>query len=452
MKKTKLMSLILSASIILTGCSAGKDKTNSSSSDSNGVTELTYWHSMDGVFGEIVNEQIDEFNSTIGAEKNIKVTGVFQNWPGTDGLTAAMSTDDIENMPDVIQLYGESVSLVRDYDRTVWAEDFITKEYSSVKKEDLIANTVTSHSIDGKMIGVPYTASSLMLYYNMDYLKEAGFNEAPKTIAEMADMMKKISEKTDAKNGLNVEINQYELENYIATQGEKGTYFGNNESGHAGHMTEFSSEANKALSNFLTEWEKVVKTGAYKETSDSINEEFANGLHAMTIMTSSRIQTIDELVGDSFEWGVAPIPTVSASDVGGAYPSGSGLYMIDRDDEKKKEAAWEFVSYMISPEAQVKWVEKTGYTPVNIKTQELEEYKTALKNQPKLEKSMSNLVNTPDTVVPAFIPNSSSIGTIIKDTMMAFGAGSISKAEAHKQIVDGIEKSIESYYRANPIK
>ena len=126
--------------------------------------------------------------------------------------------------------------------------------------------------------------------------------------------------------------------------------------------------------------------------------------------------------------------------------------MIDRDDEKKKEAAWEFVSYMISPEAQVKWVEKTGYTPVNIKTQELEEYKTALKNQPKLEESMSNLVNTPDTVVPAFIPNSSSIGTIIKDTMMAFGAGSISKEEAHKQIVDGIEKSIESYYRANPIK
>ncbi len=171
----------------------------------------------------------------------------------------------------------------------------------------------------------------------------------------------------------------------------------------------------------------------------------------MTIMSSSRIQTIDELVGDSFEWGIAPIPTVNASDVGGAYPSGSGLYMIDRDDEKKKNASWEFLSYMISPEAQAMWVDKTGYTPVNIKAQELEVYKKALESQPKLQKSMDNLVNTPDTIVPAFVPNSSTIGTTIKDTMMAFGSGSISKDEAYKQIVDGIEKSIEIYYRANPI-
>ena len=447
--KKKLTSLMLASTIVLTGCSGAKKEESSSSS--NGATELTFWHSMDGVFGEIVNEQIENFNKTIGSEKGIKVTGVFQNWPGTDGLTAAMSTDDVKNMPDIIQLYGESVSLVRDYKRTVWSEDFINSETSSVKKEDLIPNTVTSHSIDGKMIGVPYTASSLMLYYNMDYLKEAGLNKAPKTIAEMADMMKKISEKTKAKKGLNVAINQYELENFIATQGENGTYFGNNESGHKSHMTEFSAEGKKALKRFLEEWDKVVKTGNYKEVNDSINEEFAQGLNAMTIMSSSRIQTIDELVGDSFEWGVAPIPIVNASDVGGAYPSGSGLYMIDRDDEKKKNASWEFLSYMISPEAQAMWVEKTGYTPVNIKTQELEVYKKALESQPRLQESMNNLVNTPDTIVPAFIPNSSTIGTIIKDTMMAFGSGSISKDEAYKQIVDGIEKSIETYYRANPI-
>ena len=446
--KTKLISLVLAASFALTGCGAKQDKIEN---DSNGVTELTFWHSMDGVYGEIVNEQISKFNSTIGEEKGVKVTGVFQSWPGTEGLTAAMSADDIKNMPDVIQLYGESVSIVRDYERTVWVEDFISNESSSVKKEDLIQNTVTANSIDGKMIGVPYTASSLMLYYNMDYLKEAGFSEPPKTIAEMADMMKQISEKTEAEYGLNVRINQYELENFIATQGENGTYFGNNESGHNGHMTELSKEANDALMNYLTEWEKVVKAGNYKAITDSINEEFAQGMHAMTIMTSSRIPAIEQLVGDSFEWGVAPIPTVNANDAGGAYPSGSGLYIIDRDNEEKKAAAWEFLSYMISPEAQSMWLGKTGYTPVNLKTQELDVYKEALEVQPKLQEATNNLVNTLETILPAFIPNSNTINTIIKDTMMAFGSGSISKQEAHKQIVAGIEDAIENYYRANPI-
>lgn len=444
----KLLSLILVISTLLTGCSISSKE---SENNSDGVTEITFWHSMDGVFGDIVKEQIDEFNNTIGKEKGIKVTGVFQSWPGTTSLMTAMSADDIKNMPDVIQLYGENVEIIRDYKRTVWAEDFINNESSIVKKEDLIPNTVTAQTIDGRIIGVPYTASSLMLYYNKDYLEEAGFDAPPRTIAEMAEMIKAIKEKTAAENGLNVAINQFELENFISTQGENGTYFGNNESGHNKHMTKFSEEGKVALQNFLTEWEKVIKTGAYKPVTDSINEEFSKGIHGMTIMTSSRIPTIDELVGDSFEWEVAPIPTVSENDVVGAYPSGSGLYILDRESETKKQAAWEFVSYMASPQAQVKWIGRTGYTPVNIHVQELDEYKKAIEDQPRLQKSMNNLVNTPNSVVPAFIPNSSTIGTIIKDTMRAFGSELISKEEAYNTIVDGIAKSIEVYYRANPV-
>lgn len=444
----RLVSFILLISMLLTGCSIGS-KENENDSDS--ITEITFWHSMDGVFGDIVNEQINEFNNTIGKEKGIKVTGVFQNWPGTTSLMTAMSADDIKNMPDVIQLYGENVEIIRDYERTVWAEDLINDELSTLKKEDLIPNTVTAQTIDGKMIGIPYTSSSLMLYYNMDYLKKAGFNEPPKTITEMAEMMVKISEKTEAENALNVAINQYELENFISTQGENGTYFGNNESGHNKHMTKFSDEGKEALQNFLTEWEKVISTGAYKPVTDSINEEFSKGLHAMTIMTSSRIPTIAKLVGDSFEWGVSSIPTVNENDVVGAYPSGSGLYMIDRDNDAKIQAAWEFVSYMASKEAQVKWVGRTGYTPVNIHVQELEEYKKAVEEEPRLQTAMNNLINTPNTVVPSFTPNSTAIGTIIKDAMRAFGSGLISKEEAYNQIVDGIAKSIEVYYRANPV-
>ena len=128
----RLVSFILLISILLTGCSISSKE---SETDSNGITEITFWHSMDGVFGDIVKEQIDEFNNTIGKEKGIKVTGVFQSWPGTTSLMTAMSADDIKNMPDVIQLYGENVDMIRDYERTVWAEDFINNESSTIKKE-----------------------------------------------------------------------------------------------------------------------------------------------------------------------------------------------------------------------------------------------------------------------------------------------------------------------------
>ncbi len=465
MKKI-LATLIAAAMMLSVGCSTEAEQSSSTTppATSNSTStpaseaepasepvEISFWHSMDGVFGEIVNEQIDTFNSTIGAEKNITVTGVFQNWPGTDGLVAAMTTDDVENMPDVIQMYGEHVSIVRDYDRTVWAEDFINSADSSLSKDDLIPNSVSSYSIEDKMIGLPYTVSSLMLYYNNDYLAAAGYDAPPATIAEMAEMMPAIVENTDAEYGLNVRVNLYEMENFLATQGVDGSYFGNNESGHAGHMTELTADDNGTLMNFLNEWEKVVNTGVFKETRDSINEEFAAGMHGMVIMTSSRIQTIDDLVGDSFDWSVAPIPTVSADDVGGAYPSGSGLFMIDRDDDAKVAAAWEFTSYMASAEAQAMWLDGTGYTPVNVNTMELDAYKNAVAAQPKLEIATSNLLDTPTTVVASYTPNSSTVDGVIKDAMMAFGSGDMSKDDAYAAIVSGVDAAIEEYYRANPI-
>ena len=302
----------------LTACQGASEGENGAASQDkgadSGMTEVTFWHSMDSVFGEITQKQVDQFNETIGKEKQIHVTPVFQNWPGTDALSAAMPTDDVENMPDVIQLYSESVNLIRDYKRTVWAEDMLTAE-GMTKKEDLMPGAVEEYSIGGRMIGMPWTASALLLYYNQDYLDQAGV-AVPATIAEMAEALPVLAEKTDAEYGLNVRVNQYELENWIETQGVSGSEFGNNKNGHEGYVTELSCVSNGTLDKFLTEWEKVVNSGAYKAAKDSINEEFAAGMHAMVIMTSSRIPTISELVGDSFNWGVAAIPAVSADDIG----------------------------------------------------------------------------------------------------------------------------------------
>lgn len=410
--------------------------------------EISFWHSMDGVPGEIVQKQIDAFNSTVGAEKNIHVTGVFQDWPGTDALNAAMATDDVDNMPDVIQMYSEYVDLIRDWERTAWVEDFITAEGAEVTKEDLIANMVSAYSLNGKMIGAPYAISTLVLYYNKDLLAQAGYDKAPETIAEMAEMITAIMENTDADYGLNVRVNQFEFENFIATQGENGTYFGNNESGRSDNMTELACLTE--IDNFLTEWEKVIATGGFKATKDSMNEEFAQGLNAMVLMTSSRIPTIAELVGDSFEWSVAAAPKVNATDIGGGYPSGSGLFMVNRDDEAKLQAAWEFTQYMISADAQAMWLDGYSYVPVNTNTLETDAYKAAVEADPRLQVPYDILVNSPANVVASFCPASGEVDTIIKDAMISFAEGT-SKDDTYAAITDGIGSAFEAYFRANPV-
>lgn len=416
------------------------------------VVEISFWHSMDGVFAEIVDQQVTTFNDTIGKEKGIKVTPVFQNWPGTEALTAAMSTDDVKNMPDVIQLYSESVNLIQNYERTVWAEDYLAKGNSAFQKSDLIPNAVANYTINERMIGLPYTLSSLMLYYNQDYFKQIGMETAPKTIAEMAEIMPKLVEKTDAEFGLNVRVQLYELENWIATQGSDGSWFGNNNSGRSGAMTELAADKDGSLEKFLGEWQKVVDSGVYKATRDSINDEFAAGMHAMVIMSSSRIPTIKNLVGDAFQWNIAPIPTVSASDIGGCTPSGSGLFMLNRGEEKQTNAAWEFMQFMVSPEAQAMWLSGTGYIPVNTKTKELDAYKAAVAEDPRLQIPYETSLKSSTKMVQSFCPNSGTVDGVIKEAMIAFGNGEADKDKTYQAIVEGAAKAFEEYYRANPLK
>lgn len=440
----KLMTLTLALVLTLSLAACGGD-----SEKNDGVTEITFWHSMDGIPGSLVQKQIDAFNAGIGAEKNIRVTGVFQDWPGTEALTAAISTDDVDNMPDVIQLYSENVDLVANWKRTEWVEDYIGTEGSAIAKTDLLANAVSAYTLNGRLLGAPYAISTLALYYNKDLLAQAGYDAPPATIAEMAEMMTAIKEKTQAAYALNARITQFEFESFIATQGGKGTYFGNNESGRSGKMTELACE--KEIDAFLTEWNKVVETGALKPTKDSMNEEFAQGLNAMVLMSTSQIPTITDLVGDSFAWGVTEIPTVSADDVGGGFPSGSALFMIDRDSEAKRLAAWEFVQYMLSPEAQSMWLDGYCYVPVNVHAAETDAFKAAVEANPLLAVPSDILASVPDSVVASFCPNSSEIGGIIKDKMIEFGNGNLTKDETFTAIMDGTATAFENYFRANPI-
>lgn len=413
------------------------------------VVELGFWHSMDGVPGEITQKQVDLFNETVGAEKGIHVTTTFQDWPGTDALVAAKTTDDVQNMPDIMQLYASGVSIVKDWERTVWIEDMLETEGTQISKADLIPNAVASYSMNDRMMGMPWSISTLMLYYNADLLREAGYENPPATIAEMAEMCAAIVEKTDADYGLNVRVDEYEFETMITNQGPEGTYFGNANGGHNGYMTELGCE--DQINAFLTEWEKVVASGGYKATRDSINEEFAQGLNAMVLMSSARIFTIKNLVEDSFEWGVAPVPTVSEEDAGGSAPSGSGLFLINRGDDEKIKAAWEFIQFMVSTDAQALWLDGYSYAPVNMNETESEAYQAAIAAEPKLAVSYEILTSTPASVLASFCPASDTVNSIIKDAMISFGQGAISKDDAFTAIVDGINGAFADYYRANPI-
>lgn len=69
------MAALMAASLV-TGCGSGGS--DGGDGDSSGVTEIVFWHPMGGVQQTALDNIVNEFNETVGAEKGIKVTTVYQ--------------------------------------------------------------------------------------------------------------------------------------------------------------------------------------------------------------------------------------------------------------------------------------------------------------------------------------------------------------------------------------
>ncbi len=97
------------------------------------------------------------------------------------------------------------------------------------------------------------------------------------------------------------------------------------------------------------------------------------------------------------QFDAAPFPTVSGPLSNGAGPSicGASPWIPGLGHcEAEKEASWESVTYLVSPESQAFWHTNTGYFPVNNDALDLPVEKQYLKQNPLFEVAVRSLDNT----------------------------------------------------------
>ncbi len=447
MKLKKLTSMVLAGTLCL---SSGAVMTV----EAKEKVKIEYWHTMSGVNGEAMEAAVADFNETIGKEKGIEVESVYQGDDVSEKLKTLAQANDTKNFPNVAQIVGAGIPSTLGYEQLVKIEDmYKSGENILVAKEDLNENAVRAFSYQDELIAMPFNVSSILLYYNKDMFEEVGLDpeNPPATIAEMADACEKLMVKDGddvTRYGLNVAVRRYQLANWIGGQGEYN-FFGDNEGGRSDMMTKVTFGEDGSLDKFLTEWEKVIATGGYKEIEDNINEEFALQLFGMAVMSSARIGKINALVGENFEWATAPLPKVDAADKGGTSVGGSCLAMYDKGNEDQVKASWEFVQYLATPEVQAKFDAATGYLPVNSKTYDTEEMKTYMEENPNYKVAVDQMLSSNPNVQEPFDIINWELDEVIKNNMAEFGAGNQDKETTLNNIVDQCNERLSAYVRAN---
>ena len=237
---------------------------------------------------------------------------------------------------------------------------FLKAEPANYASANFAPRMMSLSQVDGKQYGLAFNASSPIMYFNTDLVKRAGGD--PKNMPDTWDGLIKLAAKIKTLgndvSGVSYDVHAwpddwlfqgmiYQLGGKLVEPGAKKAGF-NNESG---------LQALKTMRRFVTEG------GMQLVDWDQSRQAFGAGKTGILFTTPAHLKTVTDLVGGKFEWGTARFPIDNKAQ-GGVPTGGNAVVMLAKDAAKQK-AAWEFIKYVTSPEAQKVVVEMTGYLPTN---------------------------------------------------------------------------------------
>lgn len=461
MKRIASLALaVLLCLSVLTACGGKKSDSSetpsNNDSQSSGPVELVFWHNRGGSAGETLDKIVNEFNEGAGAEAGIKITAVYQQ-DTVSTLKTLVQSKDVKNYPDMIQIFAGDVEYMSTVDAVVPVGDMMAEDSSFDAK--ILDSLINTYTYNGTLYSMPFHASTMGFYWNKTAFAEAGLDPEtpPTTIAEMAEIAPKLLKKDSSgqitQYAITLGIQNTYINHWIGGQGEY-SFIGNNEAGRAGRMTEVTFDKDGTMKNLLTEWKKVLDTGAVQssESGNQARDEFSSGLSAMCISSNSALGTFTKMSQEmGFEFGVAPMPKVNEKDTGGVCPGGSSIYILGKGDDAKVQAAWQFIKYWVEPEQQYAYCSVTGTIPVNQETMDYAPMQEYVAKNPGFQVFYDALMSSNPKVQEHLAPTQQEFTTIFQEVGTKFADGEVTVDEAVEEMASRCNAALDEYNEANPV-
>ncbi len=336
----------------LAGCSGDKKADKAASGKK---VQIEYWHvAAESFGGATVKELVADFNKN---NPNIEVVEKYNPdmYKGlTQNLQAAMASG---KNPDVVQMgYSFLNYAAENFKYTDLNEAFKNAGDANFMKDNYLPNVLElAQTDDGKQIGLPYSVSVPVLFYNPEIFKQAGLDpeNPPKTWAEVTAAAKTIKEKTGNTG--------FFMQEYADNWTQQALIESN-----GGQMLK------KVDGKVVAAFDTPESAEAYQVIADMVKD--GTGLHATNeegfqAYLSGKLGMVCTTIGKranfeksaKFPVKAAPFPAFEGKEV--KVPAGGNFLMVFSKDAEKQKAAIEFIKYLESPAALAKWSTGTGYLP-----------------------------------------------------------------------------------------
>ena len=380
---------------------------------------LQWWGAEMPEFDEIISQ----FN-----EEHPEIEVVPLTVPFSQMRQQIISTHSVGQIADVIGL------------NMPWTQEFI--EFGILEPlEDYLINEKTLNvnnlvqapmeKINGHSWMVPVTAHPFLFYFNKTLFKEAGLEpKAPKTWDELKDYAIKLTKP---------EKNQYGYSICMSLQGACNgpiiemyplLYTASGRTVKNGKPNLTSPEVIETL-EYINELESlgVIAPGTLSKQEQQKIEEFANGRVAMMI-DSMPIITVLQTKSPDLDFGVAPVPIKIKM---AARNHGWEIGIARKS--KNKEAAWTFISWLVSAKINGKFAEEAGQLPGNLAS-------TAdfIENNPLIKQAKYIMENSEMVEELRKTPKATDTWRALTVEMQSMLSGKQSAEEAAKKVQEKWEK------------
>lgn len=306
-------------------------------------------------FGTQAAEAMDIAVANLQAEyPGLEISAAPQATTSYDDLTKTIVADiAVGKRPDLIMTgLGQLRFWTDTYDPTPIDTAALPATY---KTQFLDAGTV-----DDTVYLAPAQISTPVLLVNQDALDAAGAGDAADitTFDDLVAAAEKVTAETGAPS---VSIPAVGLADWFSqafVQGSGESFV--NEDGSAGFGSE---KAVEALSVWTTLADKGLELGVADQDAMA---QFIGGNAAFLVYTTSTIASIQNGIGDAFEWTAVDLPSVGGE--GGALPAGGNGWIVLSDDECRAAFSNALVGELLSSEA-VAGASGTSYSYIPVDTE-----------------------------------------------------------------------------------
>jgi sn-glycerol 3-phosphate transport system substrate-binding protein len=331
--------------------------------------EIELWHSMNGAAGAEFERLAARFNASQG---EFRVKTVYK---GTDQDTfaAALAARKAGAGPHLVEVSASvtaDVLAARDLVRPLWqvmAES--GKPFDA--RATLPALGAYFSDANGRLVALPLSGATPVLYYNRDAFRRAGLDPArpPRTWYEMPDVLGALVDSGAPCAFTTTWPAWVLLENMSAWHDQEFATHSNGMGGAQSRLA-FNNQLMVRWIAVLSSWRKAGYF-TYSGRRDEGEARFASGECAL--LTSSSASEAGLRSRARFDLAVAQLPYYDDFPRApqNTLARGSGLWAMSGKPKGDYRGVARFFAYLARPEVQLEWHKNTGYVPLGTAAYEL---------------------------------------------------------------------------------